>query len=482
MSCPTKNTPDVEAGASSPAPFSRYTKVQKNLIISLVSMIATLSGFASNIYFPSLPTIAADLSVSVQLVNLTVTSYMVFQALSPTVWGAISDVHGRRVTYLVTLIIFLGACIGLAEIRNYAQLVVLRCVQSIGSASTIAIGAGVIGDITTREERGGYMGYFQAGLLLPVAIGPLIGGAIADGLGWRAIFWFLTIYSAVILSVVVIALPETLRSLVGNGSIAPKGLANSVISHVQQRRNPPSRQDDTHPSLAAKKTVDLLGALRILTKRQATFSILFVAIYYMVWQATLTVVSTLFKTTYGLTDFQSGLVYIANGVGCILGTVLTGKALDLDYRRMQKRYPSVEGFPLEKARLRTVWVLAPMQCATVLIFGWALDKGVQISVPIICLFFLGWAAVSIQSVVSTFLVDIYSDRSASATASLNLVRCILGAGGTAFVAPCTTGIGIGWTFTLFAGIMLVSVGLVLVQMVYGPSWRLDEISADNECM
>ena len=69
------------------------------------------------------------------------------------------------------------------------------------------------------------MGIFQAGLLAPLAIGPVLGGIFAETLGWRSIFWFLTIYAAVFLLFLVILLPETLRSLVGNGSIPAKGLA-----------------------------------------------------------------------------------------------------------------------------------------------------------------------------------------------------------------------------------------------------------------
>jgi MFS family permease len=108
--------------------------------------------------------------VSVELINLTVTSYLIFQGLAPSIWGPNSDVQGRRVACIGTLLVFFGACIGLALSKNYAELVVLRCLQSTGSASTIAIGSGVISDITTCNERGGYMGIFQAGLLAPVSV------------------------------------------------------------------------------------------------------------------------------------------------------------------------------------------------------------------------------------------------------------------------------------------------------------------------
>ena len=115
--------------------------------------------------------------------SLTVTSYLIFQGIAPSLWGPVSDVKGRRIAYICTFLVFIGACIGLAETKNYAALVVLRCLQSTGSASTIAIGSGVIGDITTRAELGGFMGIFQAGLLAPVAVRPVIGGALAGLLG-----------------------------------------------------------------------------------------------------------------------------------------------------------------------------------------------------------------------------------------------------------------------------------------------------------
>lgn len=79
-----------------------------------------------------------------------------------------SDSYGRRLSLACTFTIFIFACIGLALIRHYYQLVILRCLQSFGSASTIAIGSGMLGDVTDRKDRGGYMGVFQTGSLLPL--------------------------------------------------------------------------------------------------------------------------------------------------------------------------------------------------------------------------------------------------------------------------------------------------------------------------
>jgi hypothetical protein len=58
----------------SPVLYSIFTSRQKALIVTIVAVAATFSGFASNIYFPAIPTIASDLGVTSELVNLTVTS------------------------------------------------------------------------------------------------------------------------------------------------------------------------------------------------------------------------------------------------------------------------------------------------------------------------------------------------------------------------------------------------------------------------
>jgi MFS family permease len=464
-----------------PVPYSIFASHQKTLIVIIVSVAATFTSIASNIYFPSIPTIAKDLSVSAELVNLTVTSYMVFQGLSPTLWGSLADVKGRRVTYICTFIIFLGACIGLANTKHFYQLLILRCLQSAGSASTVAIGAGVIGDITTRAERGGYMGYFQAGLLAPLAVGPVLGGVFSETLGWRAIFWFLTIYSAAFLTILILFLPETLRSLVGNGSLPTRGIATSLLSYIHRRRRQRDSPNSAKPGVdnakcppilgptdKHKPRLDLMGPLRILCGMEVTFAIIFLSIYYMVWQMTVTVMSTLFQRTYGLSELHIGLAFIANGVGCIMGTLLTGNLLDLDYRRIQLHYTGdPESFPLEHARLRTIWIWSGLQCCSTLVFGWTLEKRIHISIPIICTFTLGWAATSIQGVITTYLVDVFPDRSASATAALNLARCLLGAGGTAAALPIVTTINVGWAFTLLTGIMFVALGLIPMQMRHG---------------
>lgn len=63
----------------------------------------------------------------------------------------------------------------------------------------IAIGAGCVSDVAEPRERGLFMAIFQVGAMFGPAFGPLLGGVFAQTLGWRAIFWFLTIFTGVVL-------------------------------------------------------------------------------------------------------------------------------------------------------------------------------------------------------------------------------------------------------------------------------------------
>lgn len=188
---------------------SVFSRNQKRFIVFMASWAGFFSPVSGQIYFPALNALSADLRVSNTLINLTLTSYMIFQGLAPTFIGDLADTAGRRLAYAVCFIIYIGANIGLALQNSYAALFVLRCIQSSGSSGTIAMASGVVSDVATASERGSYMGYTLAGSLVGPAIGPVLGGILSQFLGWRAIFWFLTILGAAFFIVFAIFFPET---------------------------------------------------------------------------------------------------------------------------------------------------------------------------------------------------------------------------------------------------------------------------------
>lgn len=151
-----------EASGNANAPWTIWSSKQRKFIILTASFASLLSPLSGQIYFPALDTIAKDLHVTNSLVNLSITTYLIFQAIAPTFTAQLSDSLGRRPLYIVCFVLYMAANIGLGAQNSYAALLVLRCFQSAGSSGTVALSNAVATDITTPADRGRYIAYAAA--------------------------------------------------------------------------------------------------------------------------------------------------------------------------------------------------------------------------------------------------------------------------------------------------------------------------------
>lgn len=128
---------NVDPEAAPTSLYSAFTKPQKRLILLLVALSAMFSPLSSFIYFPATTALAHALDRTVEAINLSITTYMVVSGVAPAIIGDAADKLGRRLVFLAAIAIYLVANIGLALQSNYAALLVLRAVQSLGSAGML---------------------------------------------------------------------------------------------------------------------------------------------------------------------------------------------------------------------------------------------------------------------------------------------------------------------------------------------------------
>lgn len=138
--------------------YSEFSHVQKNYIIGLAAFAGWFSSVSSFIYFPAIPAIANDLDESIERINLTVTSYLIVSGIFPSITGNAADRFGRRPVFLIALTVYLLSNVGLALQSNFGLLFFLRMVQSAGISGTFSVTYGVLSDLFTPAERGGYAG------------------------------------------------------------------------------------------------------------------------------------------------------------------------------------------------------------------------------------------------------------------------------------------------------------------------------------
>ncbi|CAG8979889.1 hypothetical protein HYALB_00002663 [Hymenoscyphus albidus] len=202
-----------------PMPYTTFISREKKLLTVLLGLATIASPLMATIYFPLLPLLRANFKTSSQAINLTITIYIIFQALSAAIFGPLSDTLGRRPIYLLTLALYVIGNIGLAlNKHNYAALLSLRAVQSMEASAAFAVSYGVVADVCVPSERGRMLGPVSMALNLGACVGPVVGGWVAFISGsFEWVFWSLVIVGAVLLVGVACLLPETARSVFGNG-------------------------------------------------------------------------------------------------------------------------------------------------------------------------------------------------------------------------------------------------------------------------
>lgn len=487
---------DLEAITTVPSnrpPFTVFTPGQRRFIVLMASCGGFFSAASANIYFPALNQLSADFNESKTLINLTLTTYMIMQGIAPTFVGDMADMLGRRPAYITCFVIYIGANIGLALCQNYASLLVLRMMQSAGSSATIALGSGVVADIATSAERGNWMGWVTAGPMVAPALAPVLGGILSQFAGWRWIFWFLTILAASYLIPFIFVFPETGRNVVGNGSIPPQNWNVSLLSYISTRRaakNNALTRTTTRESKRAERErlaqgrklhfPNPLNTLRVIAEKDVALLLFFNSIVYTAFYDITSSTPSLFAEIYGYNDLQIGLCFIPFGIGCFIAPVTLGKLLDWNFRRVakqaglpidRKRATDLKDFPLEKARVQVTWPLVLIGALCLLCYGWVLEQNANLAAPLVLQFIMGLTLTGAFNCNGVMLVDLYPMSPSTATAANNLVRCFLGAGGTALILIMIEKMGRGWCFTFIALVVLACLPILWVLQKWGPGWR-----------
>ncbi|KAH9898723.1 major facilitator superfamily transporter [Xylariomycetidae sp. FL2044] len=478
---PEGEVPDCGNADVDAAPYSVFSIWQKRWIVLLTAVAGIFSPMSSFIFYPAINSIAEGLNTTVGLVDLAVTTYMIVSGITPAILGNAADKLGRRPIYIFALSVYLVANIGLALQNSYAALLVLRMVQSAGSSGTISLGYGVIADIAEPAERGFYVGVSLLGPNVAPPLGPVLGGIIAARLGWKWIFWFLAIIGGTVLLVIFMVLPETARSIVGNGDIYHTGIYRPLIRFLSREQHPHERtgqnQQESKFSLP-----NPLACLKLLLIKEVFIVLLCNGIYYATYCCIQASLSTLFIDIYGYRELQAGLIYIPFGLGCLLSTYIWGRVLNRDYAKVAKSsgmedvHQRSQNFPIELARLGSSYYLIGLAAVSMIGYGWTIERRVHVSVPLLLQTIVGFTQTALFVAFGTLLTDLNPNRSSTAAASANIVRCALAAGGLALLQPLIDALGPGWYFTILGLLNALSGPLVLAEIKVGPKWRASRLA------
>ena len=136
----------------------------------------------------ALPRIVGSLG-GVAHLSWVVTAYVLASTITTPLYGKLGDMYGRKKLFMAAIVVFLvgSALAGLSQ--TMAELIAFRAVQGLGAGGLMVSAIAIIGDLVSPRERGQYMGYIMAVMMIATIGGPLLGGFITDSFSWRWIFY-----------------------------------------------------------------------------------------------------------------------------------------------------------------------------------------------------------------------------------------------------------------------------------------------------
>lgn len=152
--------------------------------------MAGLGAMNMSAFLPSLPHITDFFDTRYELVQIAVSGYLAVTAVLQLAIGPISDRYGRRNVMLVCHGLFIAATLGCLFATSIEAFLLFRMMQSTVAAGLV-LSRAIVRDMVPQNEAASMIGYVTMGMALVPMVAPMIGGALDQAFGWRAVFWFL---------------------------------------------------------------------------------------------------------------------------------------------------------------------------------------------------------------------------------------------------------------------------------------------------
>lgn len=265
---------------------------QLNILI-LCCLALNISLISKDIYIPSLPIMAHELNIPAANVGASITFFLIGMAFSQLIFGALSDIYGRKVILLCGI----GMCLigNLLNIFTHSgfELIFWRFFAGCGAGACPVIARAIVNDIYKENTLTKAISYLSMSTVVSPLLAPLVGGLLQDAIGWRADFIFLSILTILAFLLFYFLLPET---------------------HINIRKSSPTTFETIMPNSLTIIKDPLFLLYSSLSVLAFAPSLIYILMSPFIFQQQL-----------GLTPTQNGAQYIYLAVGYLVGASLVNR-------------------------------------------------------------------------------------------------------------------------------------------------------------
>ncbi|KAK3367528.1 major facilitator superfamily domain-containing protein [Podospora didyma] len=383
--------------------------------IAIVSLLSFLIPLGATMFAPAVHQVMLEFSSTNEALSaLIVSIYVLGWALGPLVLAPLSEVHGRMVIYTWSNWLYVLATVACALAPNLPALVVFRFLAGAVGSTPMAIGGGTISDLMGIQQRGLALSVYMFGSILGPTVGLVLGGSVADVLGWRWICWV----SAGVYSLVAAA------QLVFSSETYPSVILARKTKRLQEKTGNLALRSKLDDGLSSRQVLARAiirpAKMTVLSPINAVLSLVSAYLNGLGFLL-LTSAPVLFRVEYGFSPRQVGLAFIGYGVGTVAGLLSFTATSDRYIRRR-----AALGLLKAEDRLLPVVATGPLLAFGFLLFGWGAYFHAHWLVPVVATGVIGASTVLFFSAVIGYLIDCFTIYAASAIAANTVLRSVGG--------------------------------------------------------
>lgn len=188
---------DSDSTTKQPVPAVSPAPKNYGLFVTFIAIIGAFSSLVNDMYLPTIPSMMREFHTTPSMTQMGISMAMAGMGLGSVLWGSASDRYGRKPVLIISLIIFVLATALSLFSRTITFFIICRLFQGLGAGGAMVLSTSIPADV--------YMGRRLAALMAIVgtingvapALGPVVGGFMADWVGWKGIFVLLLIIGVV---------------------------------------------------------------------------------------------------------------------------------------------------------------------------------------------------------------------------------------------------------------------------------------------
>ncbi|TGO20738.1 hypothetical protein BPAE_0269g00080 [Botrytis paeoniae] len=189
ISSPDSGSIDLEKSDMQTEPESKKRGWRFYGSFACLAILNLVCAIDATILSVALPTIATSLHATAMQAFWCGTSFLLCSTVFQPTWAAFSHIIGRKSVLLAALFLFSVGTILCSAAKNIELLLIGRCIQGIGGGGLVSLTYVLLADMVTLRERGKWMSIISLQWAIGSVIAPVIGGAFAEKVTWRWIFW-----------------------------------------------------------------------------------------------------------------------------------------------------------------------------------------------------------------------------------------------------------------------------------------------------